>query len=199
MTDDIQVGDTVRIIEDAWDHNVRGRLGTVLDCPNHPRVLSVWIPGRSGDNGRYDGGWAYTPSQVELVRSALKPSKALNDADGALTPATPSEAESGDSPDSQEGSRGEALAKGERMDEYGHPKHSFERIAAFWTAYLEGVARQQHDRWHLDHLPTLSGEDVGHMMQLLKISRTITDKGDDTLDDIDGYTACIRMLRSDTQ
>lgn len=130
-----------------------------------------------------------------ILRGYESRSKASNDADGALTPADPSEAAESDSPDSQGGSRGEALANGERMREYGHPKWSFERIAAFWTAYIEGVAREQHDRWNIEHLPTLTGEDVGHMMNLLKISRTITDKGDDTLDDIEGYVACIRMLR----
>jgi hypothetical protein len=83
-------------------------------------------------------------------------------------------------------SRGDALATGERMTEYGHPKVSFDRIAALWSAYLTAPEVDAAN---------LTGEDVGKLMVLLKVSRSITDRKADTLDDIEGYVSCIRMLR----
>lgn len=82
--------------------------------------------------------------------------------------------------------RGAALAHGDRQRAYGHPKVSFDRIGEFWSTYLSAPQVDPEN---------LTAEDVGHMMNLLKISRAITDKGDDTLDDIEGYVTCIRMIR----
>lgn len=82
--------------------------------------------------------------------------------------------------------RGAALAHGDRQKAYGHPKVSFDRIGNFWSTYLSAPEVDPEN---------LTAEDVGHMMNLLKISRSITDKGDDTIDDIEGYVTCIRMIR----
>lgn len=69
----------------------------------------------------------------------------------------------------------------ERMDQYGHPAVNFEKIAFFWSVYLEH---------------TISTQDVGYMMILLKIARTQGD-GDpaDSLLDIKGYANCIELIR----
>lgn len=75
---------------------------------------------------------------------------------------------------------GDTLATGERMDEYGHPSDAFDRIAGLWSAYLGGIP--------------LDARDVGAMMILLKVSRLATSVKPDTLDDVEGYVACIRML-----
>ncbi len=115
----------------------------------------------------------------------------------STTPEEPSEAVSGDSEDSQSGSKGPGLAHGERLREYGPPHVSFQRIAEFWTIYLEGVAREQG--YDPNQVPDIQPEDVAAMMILLKVSRKITDGKADTLDDIDGYTETIRMLRSTNQ
>lgn len=85
-------------------------------------------------------------------------------------------------------SRGDALAQGERMREYGSPKVSFDRIARLWSAYLSAPEVDPEN---------LTGEDVGHLMIALKLSRSITDKKPDTLDDLEGYVSCIRMIRDD--
>lgn len=76
----------------------------------------------------------------------------------------------------------DSLATGERMVDYGHPSISFERIATLWSAYL-GASIQKRD--------------VAVMMMLLKISRLATSTRKDTLDDIEGYVSCLRMIEDD--
>jgi hypothetical protein len=75
------------------------------------------------------------------------------------------------------------LISGDRHDDYGNAKDSFESIARLWTAYLN-VA--------------VSPMDVGNMMMLLKMSRSLTspDKSD-TWVDICGYSALTGEMMSD--
>lgn len=75
---------------------------------------------------------------------------------------------------------GHQLADGPRMDTYGHPAQAFTRIAALWSAYLG---------------TTITPHDVGTLMVLLKASRLRTTPGHpDSLDDIEGYVHCLRLL-----
>ena len=62
-----------------------------------------------------------------------------------------------------------------REKEYGAPEDSFEKIAAFWSVYLE---------------EELLPEDVANMMILLKIAREMGGHKDDNMIDIAGYAAC---------
>lgn len=71
----------------------------------------------------------------------------------------------------------------ERGDDYGHPRVNFQRIAGLWTALLGNQLTKN-----------ITPEDVGLMMVLLKASREKNKHKDDNLDDIDGYTACLRAL-----
>lgn len=102
------------------------------------------------------------------------------------TPGTTPEAGRTEPRASEAMSRGAALATGDRMDEYGDPNLSFDRIAGLWSAYVTAPGVDA---------AALTAEDVARMMILLKVSRSLTDTKADTLDDIDGYTACIRLLR----
>ena len=61
---------------------------------------------------------------------------------------------------------------GARQDQYGNPEDSFELIARHWTAYIDhkfcrefGMDREEFESVELD------GQDVAHMMTLLKIAR----------------------------
>ena len=66
------------------------------------------------------------------------------------------------------------VVQGARMDEYGKPENSFPRIAALWSAYLDGEV-------------TLTERDVAAMMVLLKVARG-TRKRDNWVD-VAGYAA----------
>ena len=66
------------------------------------------------------------------------------------------------------------VVQGARMDEYGKPENSFSRIAALWSAYLDGEV-------------TLTERDVAAMMVLLKVARG-TRKRDNWVD-VAGYAA----------
>lgn len=76
---------------------------------------------------------------------------------------------------------GDQLATGARMNDYGHPRPAFDRIAGLWSAYL--------------NCPGITCHDVAAMMILLKTSRLATNPHkSDTRDDIEGYVATLRML-----
>jgi hypothetical protein len=121
-----------------------------------------------------------TNDPSEAVRSAPMDSQTTSSKGDTVT-----DTDSGLLKDESAG-RGAALAHGDRQKAYGHPKVSFDRIATFWSTYLTAPQIDPAN---------LSAEDVGHMMNLLKISRTITDKSADSIDDIEGYITCIRMIR----
>lgn len=78
-----------------------------------------------------------------------------------------------------------SLISGDRHEDYGDAKDSFESIARLWTAYLS-VA--------------VSPMDVANMMMLLKMSRSLTspDKAD-TWVDICGYAALAGEMMTDGQ
>jgi hypothetical protein len=123
-------------------------------------------------------------------------SQGFRNPEGPITLGNPPQAGSEALSDSQAVSRGDALAA-ERGKAYGHPKVSFDRIGSLWTEYLKGVAayRAENGGPRGFTVPHLTGQDVGKMMILLKVSRSITDNGKaDTLDDIEGYVSCLRML-----
>jgi len=73
------------------------------------------------------------------------------------------------------------VTTGDRQNTYGSPKDTFDAIARFWSDYLR--------------IP-LSGEDVCHLMTLLKIARTQTGNGyhEDSYVDACGYEAIAAEL-----
>jgi hypothetical protein len=77
---------------------------------------------------------------------------------------------------------GEALVKGDRLDAYGDPDASFNRIAKLWTAHLGTEVTKR---------------DVALMMILMKVSREKSNHKADNLDDIEGYVYCARTLKED--
>jgi hypothetical protein len=179
--DPFPVGCRVQIVSSQWDHDEDGPLGTVIECPSHSSpssvVRSVMLDGIQGDSdpepgepGEPTSGWAYGVRDLLRVGDGLRRENDMTD--GLMS--------------ADNAGRGAALAHGDRQKAYGHPKVSFDRIASFWSAYLAAPEIDPEN---------LSAEDVGHMMNLLKISRSITDKGEDTIDDIEGYVTCIRMIR----
>lgn len=157
-------GDLVETVGDSlFPEGIHARIRQVT-----PGMLYVaWIDDVREDVRASDGGWTEARfRKVENMTDTVKENNRLLKAESA--------------------GRGADLAHGDRQKAYGHPKVSFDRIAKFWSTYLNAP--------QVDPL-ALTAEDVGHMMNLLKISRAITDKGDDTIDDIEGYVTCIRMIR----
>lgn len=74
---------------------------------------------------------------------------------------------------------------GQRQDDYGSLKDSFERIASLWSAYL--------------NYP-VNVNDVTNMMILLKVSRSAEHTETfqrDSYVDIAGYAACLERIHSD--
>lgn len=74
------------------------------------------------------------------------------------------------------------IVNGERLEEYGDMRASFNRIAKLWSAY-SGV--------YLDAF------DVAKMMILLKVSRAKNSNHRDSFVDIVGYIECIDQMSSD--
>lgn len=71
------------------------------------------------------------------------------------------------------------LVEGQRNHDYGDIKESFNRIAGFWSSYLN---------------TPINALDVTKMMMLLKISRAKHNNHLDSYIDIAGYVACAEML-----
>lgn len=71
------------------------------------------------------------------------------------------------------------IVDGDRRQDYGDVKESFNRIAGLWSAYLGK---------HVDAF------DVGKMMILLKVSRAKHTNHRDSYVDIVGYVECIDQL-----
>ena len=59
------------------------------------------------------------------------------------------------------------LTANDRNKQYGPPVKNMQDIAKLWTAYLRVT------EWHIEEEHDLTGEDVAHMMSLMKIARTI--------------------------
>lgn len=66
------------------------------------------------------------------------------------------------------------IINGERRQTYGDPKDCFERIANFWSYYLDKYIRK---------------EDVAMMMILMKVARSKNSYEQDNFVDICGYAA----------
>jgi hypothetical protein len=76
-----------------------------------------------------------------------------------------------------------SLVAGDRDKTHGKKEDNFGKIAAHWNAYLQ--SRSCDDGTPLDAL------DVGHMMVLLKIARTLSGSiNPDDYIDAAGYAAC---------
>ncbi|WP_218021487.1 DUF6378 domain-containing protein [Nocardia acidivorans] len=72
-----------------------------------------------------------------------------------------------------------AIIDGDRMDNYGDPAESFERIAGLWSAYLGHV---------------IYARDVANLMVLLKVSRSKRAYHRDDYTDICGYAALAERI-----
>lgn len=73
----------------------------------------------------------------------------------------------------------EKIISGEREKSYGAPEDNFSRIADLWNAYIRGKDEYE-----------ITAADVGHMMILFKIARTLGGQSkDDNYVDIAGYAA----------
>lgn len=75
----------------------------------------------------------------------------------------------------------ERLITGDRNHTYGEPTETFANIAAHWTIHL---------RHKLAPGAEITGVDVGLMMLLLKIARSMTNTKRDSFVDMAGYAAC---------
>ena len=75
-----------------------------------------------------------------------------------------------------------------RMEAYGHPKHNFEDIANFWTAYLKN---KKYDSRH----SKLENTDVALMMVQFKIAREQSGHKRDNLVDIAGYARNVAQIK----
>lgn len=73
----------------------------------------------------------------------------------------------------------------DRNASYGNPEDNLANIAAYWNSYLTQRAPDA------TVLPHLNGQDVAHMMILMKLARLVANPGHrDSLVDIAGYAAC---------
>lgn len=78
------------------------------------------------------------------------------------------------------------IINGKRDTDYGTPENNFARIAALWTAYLEGKPGGP--------LP-ITPQDTAQMMILLKVARLIATPGHrDSVVDLAGYAGTIEKL-----
>lgn len=81
-----------------------------------------------------------------------------------------------------------SLVNGERQASYGHPSRDLVCTAGMWSAFLTR-------RFGVDL--TLTGEDVGCLMSLLKLSRLAGNPGHrDSLVDAAGYLATVEMIQN---
>lgn len=80
----------------------------------------------------------------------------------------------------------ERIVNGARRGSYGTPENNFGRIAALWTAYLNGKPNGP--------LP-ITPQDTALMMIGMKMARLIeTPRHRDSIVDIAGYAACVETL-----
>ena len=82
----------------------------------------------------------------------------------------------------------------DRNASYGNPEDNLANIAAYWNSYLTQRAPDA------TVLPHLNGQDVAHMMILMKLARLATNPGHrDSLVDVAGYAACGEDCRAANQ
>ena len=78
-----------------------------------------------------------------------------------------------------------AIVSKDRNAAYGNPEDNFANIAAYWNSYL--TQRSGHATISVQ----LNGQDIAHMMILMKMARLATNPAHyDSLLDIAGYAAC---------
>lgn len=84
-----------------------------------------------------------------------------------------------------------SLVSGDRNETHGDARQNCQNIARLWTAYLQAKFRN-------GRVLNLNGEDVSHLMNLLKIARTMsgTHNPDDHIDAV-GYAAIAGELAGD--
>ncbi len=83
----------------------------------------------------------------------------------------------------------EKITNGQRQKDYGNAKSNHDRIAALWTAFLQG-------RRHPDS--PLAADEVAIMMILMKLARLMWSPGhQDTLVDVAGYANVISKMFPD--
>lgn len=183
---DFQVGDYVRLID---EYRTPGAPYDKRLCreSSHAEVIrdqyGIWLQWYDDAGSLFNLGSGIPTRHLEKIDA-----ETFTWGPWGIAPEGAPKAAEGDPRKPEHGSRGDALANGERMREYGHPKVSFERVADLWSAYLSAPEVDPEN---------LTAEDHGRMMILLKVSRSITDGKADTLDDIEGYVSCIRMLAAD--
>ena len=80
------------------------------------------------------------------------------------------------------------IISGNRQDDYGTPEDSFDRIAEYWSAYMnhKGILKAN-----------LDCRDIAMMMVLFKIAREEHSHKHDNLVDICGYTAILDNMYED--
>lgn len=78
---------------------------------------------------------------------------------------------------------GAKLTNGDRDAEYGSPVGNMQDIARLWQAYLIGAGHMEEN----NRVDRLTGEDVAHMMTLMKIARTYANAKADTYIDSATY------------
>jgi hypothetical protein len=79
------------------------------------------------------------------------------------------------------------LIYGDREDDYGHPRQSFTRIAAMWTALLGHK---------LDDGEFVSPEDVARLMAAFKLARDVHAPKRDNRVDAVGYMIALDRLEN---
>lgn len=80
------------------------------------------------------------------------------------------------------------IAGHSRSRDYGHPRENFRRIANLCWAYF--ASRPEFAQIEF----TISEEDVGHMLILMKVARNQNAVKRDNLVDIAGYSKCLAMI-----
>ena len=83
--------------------------------------------------------------------------------------------------------KADELTNCDRQEAYGHPATNFQNTANFWNTYING----KYPEVNL----SLTNEDVGFMMLLLKVSRELNAPKFDNLLDGVGYLKTVQMIR----
>ena len=86
----------------------------------------------------------------------------------------------------------EGLINGERAAAYGHAIDNFQNIADAWNWWLE--MKCAHVRGNGGDSISITSEDVGVMMTLLKLARNGNAPKRDNLVDAAGYLGCVEQV-----